>query len=311
MLTRSKKIFMCLIVIITASFVLFDFNIERINQIFTASSFLASTEDNTFIIESDFDTNFINFSLSQNFSIINLWPENDSSDRILQQLAFVPSYSNNQSTKVPIKSILLWHGFREYPFKNHPLDGQKIFFLFKCPVYQCRITINRSESYSADMIFFSNRFEDPQIERRREDQIWIHYTKENPLRFPRIHPSKMNWTSTYSRHSDIPNLYGKFIYYSRPKNVSSTINYANNKTKLVAWAVSNCNALNNRLEYARELSKHIQVDIYGRCGPLNCSRRTTKACLNKFKREYKFYLAFENTNCREYITEKFFQTALR
>lgn len=27
-------------------------------------------------------------------------------------------------------------------------------------------------------------------------------------------------------------------------------------------------------------------------------------------REYRFYLAFENSNCKEYITEKFFVTAL-
>ena len=28
---------------------------------------------------------------------------------------------------------------------------------------------------------------------------------------------------------------------------------------MVAWFVSNCNARNNRLQYARELAKHIQV----------------------------------------------------
>lgn len=36
-------------------------------------------------------------------------------------------------------------------------------------------------------------------------------------------------------------------------------NYAQNKTKKVAWFVSNCGARNGRLNYAHELQKFIQV----------------------------------------------------
>jgi Glycosyltransferase family 10 (fucosyltransferase) C-term len=75
--------------------------------------------------------------------------------------------------------------------------------------------------------------------------------------------------------------------------------------------VSNCNDRNGRLNYARELSKHISVDIYGECGTKTCPRATEKSCFEMLKKEYKFYLAFENSNCRDYITEKFFINALR
>lgn len=37
-------------------------------------------------------------------------------------------------------------------------------------------------------------------------------------------------------------------------------NYAANKTKKVAWFASNCDAKNNRLSYALELQKYIQVN---------------------------------------------------
>lgn len=35
------------------------------------------------------------------------------------------------------------------------------------------------------------------------------------------------------------------------------------KLNRVGWFVSNCGAKNGRLEYAQELSHHIDVDIYG------------------------------------------------
>ena len=52
----------------------------------------------------------------------------------------------------------------------------------------------------------------------------------------------------------------------------------------------------------------LQVDIYGSCGNYSCPR--TAKCFNKLDTEYKFYLAFENSNCKDYITEKFFVNGL-
>lgn len=79
---------------------------------------------------------------------------------------------------------------------------------------------------------------------------------------------------------------------------------------IVAWFVSNCGAKNNRLEFAHQLQKYIDVDIYGGCGTKNCPRHSGDRCLEVLAKEYKFYLAFENSNCRDYITEKFYVNAL-
>ncbi|EEC04854.1 fucosyltransferase, putative [Ixodes scapularis] len=106
--------------------------------------------------------------------------------------------------------------------------------------------------------------------------------------------------------------YEKFVLFDslvkkRPLNGA---NYATNKTKMVAWFVSNCGASNGRLEYAHELQKYVQVDIYGDCGTLKCERHESENCLRMLDRDYRFYLAFENANCKDYITEKLYN-ALR
>ena len=98
--------------------------------------------------------------------------------------------------------------------------------------------------------------------------------------------------------------------------------------------MSNCDfAPSNRQKYVTELSKHITVDIYGKnpeCSKYRCPTEESNSTSNTYKitnssnsisnnsincirwlgEQYKFYLAFENSNCRQYITEKFFTNAL-
>ena len=69
--------------------------------------------------------------------------------------------------------------------------------------------------------------------------------------------------------------------------------------------------------------QHMKVDVYGRCGSKSCNKlvNATK-CYENMSKNYKFYLSFENSVCKEiirkqlyfgstfffqdYITEKFF-----
>lgn len=60
------------------------------------------------------------------------------------------------------------------------------------------------------------------------------------------------------------------------------------------------------------------MDIYGLCVKNNraCRRNTVTyhngtECMEEVIRKYKFYLSFENSNCREYITEKFWKVGLQ
>ena len=61
--------------------------------------------------------------------------------------------------------------------------------------------------------------------------------------------------------------------------------------------------------YVEELKQHLPVDVYGQCGSLKCPRSAPDHCSSLLKNKYKFYLAFENSLCKDYVTEKFFANA--
>ncbi len=89
------------------------------------------------------------------------------------------------------------------------------------------------------------------------------------------------------------------------------------KKASVMWFVSNCKSRSRREEYVMELSQHVSIDIYGECGyfknskPDPCKnlddKKATEACYLNLYASYKFYLAFENSKCNDYITEKYWK----
>ena len=85
----------------------------------------------------------------------------------------------------------------------------------------------------------------------------------------------------------------------------SKVNYANGKTKMAAWFVSNCHSRSSRNEMVKELQKHIQVDVYGDCGTMKCPREIEGDCREMAAKNYKFYMSLENSLCLDYVTEKY------
>ncbi|EDO46847.1 predicted protein, partial [Nematostella vectensis] len=189
-----------------------------------------------------------------------------------------------------------------------------------CPVSNCRISYNKSDLPQANAVIFHGRdmLTMAQMKQilpsRTPTQRWVYFMHENPhytYYDPAIYNGLFNWTMTYRRDSD---FFVPYNYYSRlkPEDMSkSERNYAEGKHKPVSWMVSHCGEL--RETVVRELLKYIQVDVYGPCGrKFNQSHHCDKASGNcwRIKNQYKFYLAFENKNCVDYVTEKYWYTLL-
>jgi alpha-1,3-fucosyltransferase len=77
------------------------------------------------------------------------------------------------------------------------------------------------------------------------------------------------------------------------------------KTKTAVGMISQCGRPSRRDDLIRELQKFIDVDVYGECGNLTCPR-FPDVCVD-LNLTYKFYLAFENSLCIDYLTEKSFK----
>ncbi|XP_071808251.1 4-galactosyl-N-acetylglucosaminide 3-alpha-L-fucosyltransferase FUT6-like [Asterias amurensis] len=120
---------------------------------------------------------------------------------------------------------------------------------------------------------------------------------------------------TYHSESEIVHPFSQYIL-NEPMN-NEPKNWSEDKTKLVAWMASNCNDVPwPRMSYVKHLQELLPIDIYGRCGTLNCGEKDISipnsahiGCMEAMAK-YKFYLALENTECDEYITEKFWDNSL-
>ncbi|XP_071502110.1 alpha-(1,3)-fucosyltransferase 7-like [Diadema antillarum] len=197
-----------------------------------------------------------------------------------------------------------------------------------CPVEDCaiRFTIGTNVLHFRDkdaVIFgalpkaFEGRLSSLVAMEPEEGQTWFYYSTETPLRVVnwnrdlRVADLKYHKIMTYRSDSDIPIPFGHY----RRRVVSLTQEefdqaYSQNKTKLVAWMASNCAQIFwPRVPLVEQLSRLLPLDQYGKCGKMQCLPQRSERC-NRMLQQYKFYMALANSECHEYITEKFWEQTL-
>ena len=209
----------------------------------------------------------------------------------------------------PLKRILYWNKY----FKSNEFKfglGQEPFVTNNCEVDSCTTTNDRGTLRDADAIVFHGPQIDDLPDVREARHIYVYVQKEPWMdmseRLMGSYNDVMNVTMTYRRDSDIVLPYATVEKMENETNLNTRIVHVDpkSKPKSVVWVVSHCETDSKRELYVNELNKYIDVDIYGKCGKLECDKQKNRACWNNFDRDYRFVLALENDICTDYVTEK-------
>ncbi|XP_078356874.1 3-galactosyl-N-acetylglucosaminide 4-alpha-L-fucosyltransferase FUT3-like [Oculina patagonica] len=219
-----------------------------------------------------------------------------------------------------------------------------------CEESRCQITFDKGLRNVSDAVLvhlaaiFRATFDIEEAKRNRPSaQRWVFYARESPgLDF--VGPQAdgvFNWTATYRQDSDFFVPYGYYAplkvqhkpaaYHVTDDEVTSdqrtkttedfeaqpddNVNHAQGKDKMVTFGVSNhCGGL--RFAFVRALMKHVEASLFGKCATWfesnntwSCPHNMGDGCLEEYQR-HKFYLAFENNLCVDYITEKYWRNSL-
>lgn len=126
--------------------------------------------------------------------VAKLFPSEDPwSDRITNQLMFVPPNYDKIRESGKLKEILLFNGLGPWNLKQ----GRDIFKNLKCPVNTCKVTANREHANRADLILYKDYYIPTDVARPSK-QLYMLYFLECPYHTQLIKfPNVFNWTATY------------------------------------------------------------------------------------------------------------------
>ncbi|KAL5969431.1 Glycoprotein 3-alpha-L-fucosyltransferase A [Taenia solium] len=236
---------------------------------------------------------------------------------VLEQLEWISDFSHNESDLSIVKSPKIFYDRR---LLYHVTESHGCRYKCEYPNYFQDFGVG-------DIAVFSEPFYTMDAEYLKQHGALIAFESvESPVHMrelTQIQMEQVDMFITYMPWSQVPYMYPVFLRKTnRGKRFTRseiTAIVAKNSThllpsnhkkreRLIAWLVSNGSPNNNRDIIALSISALIPVDIYGGVGKETPPGRDP---LQWISEHYKFYLAFENSNCRYYITEKVTSNALR
>ncbi|XP_049634976.1 alpha-(1,3)-fucosyltransferase 4 [Suncus etruscus] len=215
----------------------------------------------------------------------------------------------------PVKVLLWWEPFQNRSVSRPPPDCEARFSIRGCHLLADRARLPEADAvllHHRDLVRAPPEQCPPAGPARPRGQLWVWMNLESPTHTPllgRLARFGLNWTLTYRADSDVFVPYGRL----RPRVHAwdppvGPAPPPGSKRALVAWVVSHWDERHARVRYYRQLRRHLAVDVFGLAG--GHGRPLPAWALPATLARYEFYLAFENSQHRDYITEKLWRNAL-
>ncbi|KAI6184288.1 Glyco-tran-10-N domain-containing protein [Aphelenchoides bicaudatus] len=169
--------------------------------------------------------------------------------------------------------------FSESDFREANLGG--------CPDWKCEITYDHNNANA-----FINAY--PPANTSFNGYV-LFSTQESPVNYGAPSGSDFNMSIGFRHDSPTASPYVA-SESSFPKSQPLR------KTLGAVWFVSHCTTNSKRESLVSSLKKYFNVDSFGACARYQCPK--LDKCENKINTEYHFYMALENSICKDYITEK-------
>jgi len=177
-----------------------------------------------------------------------------------------------------------------------------------CPI-PYRLSKDPRDACRADLVVFHIPTFGGALPRDKpKGQLWVAWSMESAANYPELDaPEFLRWFDlrmTYQRDADV------WVPYLDAGRLDDMRTVPRPKTEGAAavYFASNPRAHSNRDGYVRQLMRYLKVDCFGKClqnRRLPGKDRGRESKLGTISR-YRFTLAFENSVCPDYVTEKFY-----
>ena len=234
---------------------------------------------------------------------------------LLCYLLLIPTHVHSMPVLPHLTMIMPWG----QPDWNEWFHASEII----TPFGTCSMSMNRYENNAwatADIVVYTwnSYLVDERIPPRPPMSLWVYLIGESPFENGNRNNvalkalnGTINVMMTYQRIATVHAPFGRFTPRAVPLDTIPS-NIFPSRSKLAVIVMSNCDS-RLRNDQLKILQKYIDIDVIGKCGNIKdtlCDARSPD-CYTHLAKTYYYYVAFENSDCADYITEKTWRNSLQ